>query len=418
MPVFELKVAWRHLKNGGAQTWLTIGAVALGAFLVVFMSSLIGGLQHNLTGNIIGVIPNITISEPDYIPKSPWQVGGVHGSNAPVVSKTQRSNPHKTNISSWQELDRDLEHIPGVQAVSPLASGGGFVRRGTKDQSIQIIGVIPERQLRTVRLQDRILSGNFRNLDSEGVFIGTKLASDLSVAPGDKLRIVSSVGNTRVFTIRGLFDLGLQSANQTTVYMQLRPAQGLLGIGTDVAVVNVKVNQLFDAEKVAGEISKITPLKVESWMTLNRSFLQALQSQSATSFTIQFVAVLASAFAVSSVLIVFVVQKSMDIGILKSMGATGRQILRIFTFEGLAIGAGGALLGSLVGSAICLAIEATKIPGRGFIPSQPGTFIPMQWQFIYVVIAMASAITVGFFSSLFPARRAAALNPVEVIRGG
>jgi len=413
---FELKIAWRHLVTGGTQTWLTIGAVALGAFLIVFLSSIIYGLQQQIISNVIGSIPNITITAPDYEPEPAWETE-TQDDREQVVSEIEATRERKRSIANWQEVDQAIQSLPDVVAVAPVAQGGGIVSRGAVDQSALIIGVIPQRQVNVVRLQEDIVSGDFLALDPDGAFIGVDMAEELGVGPGDRIRITASEGNSRIFIVRGLFDLGLEQANSSWIYLQLRPAQALLNLGTEVTALYVKVEELFDASDVARRIRGVTPLEVESWMEANESFLQALQSQTTTSVAIQAIAVLASAFGVSSVLIVFVVQKSRDIGIMKSMGATNRQILRIFTLEGLAIGIGGALLGTALGSFIAFLIEANPIPGRTFA-GEPATLVPMQWEARFVAVAFLVAIVVGLASSFFPARRASLLNPVEVIRGG
>jgi lipoprotein-releasing system permease protein len=191
----------------------------------------------------------------------------------------------------------------------------------------------------------------------------------------------------------------------------------MLKIGKDITTINVRGRDLFSANRIANQIRTFTSLKVSSWMESNKAFLDTLKAQNSAALIIQTMTLLASAFGVASVMIVFVVQKSRDIGILKSMGATARQIQIIFMLEGLGVGVGGALLGSAIGTGLCFIVQNTFLPGETF-GGKPASLVPMAWNIKYVMEASLVAIIVGLMSSVIPARRAAKLDPVEAIRHG
>ncbi len=174
---------------------------------------------------------------------------------------------------------------------------------------------------------------------------------------------------------------------------------------------------MYDANPIAEQVRGITPLTVTSWMESNQAFLDTLKMQNTAAGIIQAMTLLASAFGVASVMIVFVVQKSRDIGILKSMGATCAQIRRVFILEGLGVGLGGALIGSGVGTGLCYLAKSLTIPGQMFGGKQ-ATIVPMQFDMTFVLIASAVAIAMGLASSIVPAHRASKLCPVEAIRRG
>lgn len=411
---FERSVAWRHFITGGGQTVLTVAAVAVAVLLIIFISSLINGLQVGLIEDILGGSPLVTVTPPEREPRPLWEAG--IDADTPVVAKVDSAYQQRSTIEQWRELMDVIEHTPHVTGVAARATGGGFVARGARTISAAIIGVQPEREIKVINIGRRMAHGEFTRLDREGVLIGVKMADELRVQIGDRIRVTSNEGQTGTFFVRGVFDLGLPDANERWVFMRLRPAQGLLELGNDVTAINLRTDDIYRADAAANEIRKYTRLDVKSWTIENRAFLDGLQGQSRSSNTIVGISVLASLFAVAGVMLVFVVQKSRDIGILKTIGATRRQISRIFLLEGLGFGLAGGALGGTLGTAGALLIQNTPRPGGGTFGGKPATVVPMQWEPSILIAAIVAAIVVGVVASVLPARRAAALDPVEVIR--
>jgi lipoprotein-releasing system permease protein len=304
-----------------------------------------------------------------------------------------------------------------VAAVAPAAEGSGIVGRGAKSLGALIIGVVPEDQMRVTSMRSRVVEGDFDKVDQQNAAIGTKMAEDLGVGVGDRINIASNEAVVQTFRVACIFDLGMDQANESRVYVGLHAAQALLKMGKDVTTINVRTKDIFQSDRIANQVRAFSPLKVTSWMESNKAFLDTLKAQNSSAVIIQLMTLLASAFGVASVMIVFVVQKSKDIGILKSMGATSRQIQRIFMLEGLGVGLAGALLGSGIGTGLCFMVESWLLPGQLF-GGKPATIVPMKWDITYVMAASAVAIIIGLLSSVVPARRAAKLSPVEAIRHG
>jgi len=411
---FERGVAWRHFSTGGSQTALTVAAVAVAVLLIIFISSLINGLQIGLIEDILGGSSLVTVTPPEREPRPLWEAELDPG--MPVVAKVDSAYQQQSSIEQWQELIEIIEGMPNVTGVGARATGGGFVARGARTISAAIIGVQPEREVKVINIARRMAQGEFSPLDREGVIIGVKMAEELRVQLGDRIRVTSNEGQTGTFFVRGVFDLGLPDANERWVFMQLRPAQGLLELGNDVTEINLRTDDIYRADAAADEIRKYTRLDVKSWTVENRAFLDGLQGQSRTSNTIVGISILASLFAVAGVMLVFVAQKSRDIGILKTMGATRRQVSRIFLLEGLGFGLAAGTLGGALGTAGALIIQNTPRPGGGTFGGKPATVVPMQWEPSILIAAIVAAIIVGVLASVLPARRAAALDPVEVIR--
>lgn len=410
---FELRVAWRHLLSGHGQTELTVGAVAVGVVLVVFLSSLINGLQLGLIDDVLGSIPHVVIEAPNPSPKALWQLDGRKSSN--TVTRIEKISSRKRKVEQWQPLVETIRRLPDVTAVAPTVEGSGIVGRGAKSVAAHIIGVNPADQMQVTSLRSRIICGDFTEVNSQNAAIGAKMAEELGVSIGDRIRVASMEGIVQTFRVASIFDLGMEQANETWVYMGLASAQGMLNMGKAVTNISVRTRNMFDADAVSDAIRGISSMKVTSWMESNKAFLDTLKAQNSAAVIIQMMTLLASAFGVASVMIVFVVQKSRDIGILKSMGATARQIQSIFMLEGLGVGLGGALLGSGIGTGLCFLAQNIVLPGETF-GGKPATIVPMHWDIVYVIAASGVAVIMGLLSSVVPARRAARLHPVEAIR--
>jgi lipoprotein-releasing system permease protein len=414
---FELKVAWRHLLTSHGQTELTVGAVAVGVLLVVFLSSLINGLQIGLIEDMVGSIPHVTVEAATPGAKPLWQLPGQGGVNGRVVTSLEKMATQKRKIEQWERVSQTIQDLPEVAAVAPSAEGSGFVSRGAKNVGAIIIGVNPSEQMKVMSLQNRVVEGDFNAVDAQNAAIGVKLADDIGAKLGSRIRLVSDQGIIQTFRVVCLFDMGVDQANESWVYTGLPAAQAMFKMGKDITTLNVRGKSLFSAKRISDQIKSFSPLMVTNWMDSNQAFLDTLRSQNTAAAIIQAMTLLASAFGVASVMIVFVVQKARDIGILKSMGATARQIQKIFVMEGLGVGIGGAILGSGIGTGLCFLAENILVPGETF-GGRPATIVPMSWDIKYVLMASAVAVVVGLLSSVVPARRASKLDPVEAIRRG
>jgi len=412
---FEVRVAARHLLTGHGQTELTVGAVAVGVLLVVFLSSLINGLQVGLIEDVVGSIPHITLEASDSSAEPLWRQHDRGGVKGMVVTKVERMSQRKRGIEQWRRVCGAIRGVRGVSAVSATVEGSGFVSRGARNSGAVVIGAVPADQMAVSNMRLRIKEGDFARIDHQNAAIGVKMVDELGVGLGSRIRVTSAHGVTRTFRVAGIFDMGNEQANESWVYIGRQAAQGLLGLGKDVTRISVRARDLFEADRIADSIRCFSPLVVTSWTDANKAFLDTLRAQNSAAVIIQAITLLASAFGVASVMIVFVVQKSRDIGILKSMGATSRQIQKVFVLEGLGVGLGGAILGSALGTGLCMLASNTLIPGETF-GGKPATIVPMQWDITYVLAASAVAIVVGLLSSIVPACRAARLCPVEAIR--
>jgi lipoprotein-releasing system permease protein len=306
---------------------------------------------------------------------------------------------------------RELPKVPHVVDLSPIATGSGFAFRGNASKSIALMGVMPEHYNRIVKVADKLTAGRFQVGPGEAL-IGTELAKDLGAGVGDRVRVLSSENRADVFRITGLFDLGVKDLNRRWVIMPLRSAQSLLDLPGGVTHIDLTVDDIFVAEEVALQITSQTGLTAESWMAVNAQLLTAFKNQTMTTRTVRLFLVLIVALGIASVLVVSVVQKQREIGILRAMGASPRRIMKVFLIQGGIVGGTGAVLGA--------ALASLLVYGASFaLLQEDGTpLLSGRIELSYYLTAAAVAVITGLLSAVAPARRAAKMDPVEAIRYG
>lgn len=402
---FEWIAATRFLREGRTQSLLIIVGVGVGVSVIVFMSALLSGLQANLVKRTLSSQAHLVLLPAEEIARPQFGEG-----QALVQKQAQRLR----SIDQWQALRGRLEKIPEIAAISPVASGPAFAVRGDASKSINLIGIEPENYVKVIELAQKMVGGELR-VNAGEALIGIELARDLGATLGDKLRISASNGidgkATDTLTIVGLFDLGSKAANARNVYVGLRTAQSLLDLVGGVSNIDLALHDMYQAETLSQRLNAETGLIADSWIKTNAQFFTALTSQRISSNVIRFFIGLSVAFGIASVLVVSVVQRAREIGILRAMGASRGQLLRTFLVQGGIVG----LLGSLLGSGLAWCFLALW---QAFARNPDGTpMFMIEVEPGLVLIAAAGATLVGVLAALMPARRAASLDPVVAIRG-
>ncbi len=401
---FEWRVAIRFLREGRMQTVLIIVGVAAGVAVIAYISALIVGLQSNLVAKTLGTQAHITLRVPDDV-VTPAMI------NPPetyVLSQTQPRAQRIRSMANWQALVPLLEANPVVTAVSPMVAGGALALRGEATQAISLQGVELDRYDAIIGLRSKVVSGTARLLPGE-VIVGRELASDLGVRVGDRLTLQSAAVTDSV-RVTALIDLGLKDLNRRTVIVPLRSAQNLLGLPGGATSIDLKVNDIWAAETIAQDLRGQFPYKIESWQENNTQLLSALNAQSVSTSLIRGVVMAVVVLGIASVLVVSVVQKQREIGILRAMGATRAQILRLFLVQGAVVGALGSVLGlGLAGAMIWLFTRFVR--GSDGLPLFDISLAPT------LAVQIAAIATVcSVLAAIAPARRAAAMDPAQAIR--
>ena len=400
---FEWIAAIRFLREGRMQSLLIIVGVGVGVAVIVFMSALLSGLQGNLIKRTLSSQPHITLLPPEEIAR-PQQPTGQ------TALRLQKQAQRLRAIDQWQALRDRLAGWPEIAAISPSASGPAFAIRGDARKAISVVGIEPERYTQVIALDERLTSGQLRVGAGEAV-IGIDLAKDLGAEVGDKMRLATADGRDETLTITGLFDLGNKGVNARNVYVGLRTAQSLLDLVGGVSSIDLALHDLDLAEKLAQRIAAETGLTADSWIKTNAQFVTALSSQRVSSNVIRFFIALSVAFGIASVLVVSVIQRSKEIGILRAMGASRGQIMRVFLVQGGLFGLSGSLIGSALGGG---ALAVWQALARN--PDGTPMFLLVFSPWLFAASAVMATFT-GIAAAAAPALRGARLDPVVAIRG-
>jgi len=400
---FEWVAASRFLLEGRLQSLAIVAGVSIGVGVIIFMSAALTGMQANFIRRVLSAQAHIVLLPPQEVARPLRQ-------DVAEAAIVQRPYQRVRSIDQWQKIMKEVGAMPAVTAVSPMASGPVLAQRGEATRAVSVLGVDPEQYFRIISLPDKIVAGSAR-LTASDIVIGTELAKDLGVNVGDKLNISASTGAGATLTITGIVDLGSKGVNQRNTYVALHTAQALLGLIGGVSSIDITVADVYEAENIAQAITAAEGVEADSWIVTNAQFFAAISAQIIANTTIRFFVALAIAFGIAAVLIVSVVQKSKEIGILRAMGASRGQILRVFLLQGAVLGLAGSITGSLLGA---FAILLWRIYAR-FPDGTPYLLIEFDWR-LFAGAAVIATLT-GLLAAVAPAMRGARLDPVVAIRG-
>lgn len=399
MTPYAAKIATRHLFSHPGQTALLTAGVALGVGVFIFMSALIGGLATLLTLRTVGSIPHVILEMPDRDPAILAPAG-----SAQVV--VQKDLSRRNQIAIWQPILPILNAEPGVTAVSPQIRGSAYVERGQALAPVGVIGVMPGKLSDIADIGGSIVDGS-SNLPTDGILIGSRLASDLGLRVGQVLRLTSERGRARSFRIGGIFTLGVASADRQAVYMDFTTARALFDLPTGISRIEIKVAPATDAARIAERLRQSTGLKATPWTEDNSQLFEGLAAQARTGTIIKAFSLITIIVGIASAMLLSIVRRQSEIGIMRAMGASKRLVVSIFVLEGTLIGFAGAIVGALVAWLVLLPLPPVTEIESGGLPIDRG-----QGDFLLAIVLTTLAATLA---SILPARRAARIDPVEAI---
>ncbi|WP_210731935.1 FtsX-like permease family protein [Hydrogenophaga sp. PAMC20947] len=402
---FELLVALRFLREGRMQSALILAGVTGGVAVIIFLTQLINQLQVTIIDRTLGSQAHIVITAPEEQTARALRSEPGEALAALVQPRAQRLR----SVDQWERVAELAAATPGVLAVSPVVSGPVFVARGNSNKSVVIMGVQPDHYRRVVDMDGYMTRGRF-DVSGVSTLMGVELAKDLGVTVGDKVRVTSAVGRSETLTITGLFDMGNRDLNRRWMFVTLKLGQTLLDLSGGVSNIDLTVKDLFGANGVADGLRARTGLSVDSWMQTNSGLLNALSNQSVSNNLIRSFVVIIVALGISSVLVVSVVQKQREIGILRAMGMGRRRIMAVFLLQGGLVGLVGSVLGALLAYTLLL-VFSRVFKGLDGMPMFPAELDPM-----LVLMASVVACGVGVVAAAVPARSAARMDPVQAIR--
>lgn len=381
----SFKIALRFLKSTKGQTALIALGIAVGVSVQIFIGSLIQGLQKSLIDKTVGNSSQVTLS----------------------------SDTSDRLISDYDSIvDNIKESDSRIKDVSVVSDSPALIKTDLKTYSVLVRGMNIDDSDEIYDLKDSIYEGKVPSNKFE-TLVGKDLKEELNLNLNDKIDLITNSGDTKTLIVTGFYDLKVASINKSWLITDLTSAKELFSTGDKITGIEMQVTDVFKADEIAAVIdSNInrSDIKVDNWKEQNASLLSGLNGQSISSYMIQVFVMVSVILGIASVLIITVVQKSKQIGILKAMGIKDSQSSLIFLFEGFLLGLMGAILGVALG--LGLSFIFTK-----FALNPDGTpVVELYINYNFILISAVIALIASTLAALIPARGSSKLNPIEVIR--
>ena len=421
---FEFFISLRYLKAKRKQvfvsiiTFLSIGGIALGVAALIIVLAVMNGFETDLRNKILGMNSHVLLME------------------------------YTGPMKDYDKLAKNVEVLNGVVASTPFIYSQAMLKSNQGVTGVVLRGLEPESAFRVISL-GKIRDGKIAYLkvterahlklsndiaELPGILIGKELAKQLGVYLFETVTVVSPMGistpmgmipKMKRFLVAGVFDSGFYEYDSTLAYISLSDAQEFLNMKELVTGLEIKVNDIYQADAIAREMEKKLgyPYWARNWMEMNKNLFSALRLEKRVMFIILSLIVLVAAFNIITTLIMVVMEKSKDIAILKSMGATSRQIMKIFVFQGIIIGAIGTFLGTIAGLLVALNLASLslymeRLLGIKILPGDVYylTELPSKVNYGDVALIIIGAMTICFLSTIYPSLRASKLDPAEALR--
>jgi lipoprotein-releasing system permease protein len=402
--LYALKIAIRYLTASKAQTALLVFGVAIGVFIFIFMSALIGGLAEFIMARTAGDMAHITVQAEAVDPgllSAPEQGQWTLLVQEPATRATAVLN----DTAAFIPL---IAALPGVLGTSQQINGSGFLQRGAQVSQISINGLEPGHESVIANLASYITQGS-ANLGAGGVLIGKSLADDMGLALGQSVRLQSSLGIEALLSITGIYEMGSGGPDRRQAYVSLATARTLFQIPQGVTRLEIKLTDLYAADALALRIKALTGLEAKSWTEQAAQLLEALQAQAQTGYILKAFALLTIVIGVASALVLSTYRRRPEIGIMRAMGAGRWFVMVVFVAQGALIGLLGGLFGAAAGYGVLLAFPARE----SFGPGQSGLPLDITQGAYGLAIVLTTLGAIA--ASILPARAAARLDPVTAI---
>jgi lipoprotein-releasing system permease protein len=337
-------------------------------------------------------------------------------------------------FDDYENIIRQIENIDHIVGISPYIKEKGLIIHKKNKEGVEVKGVDTQTIADVSDIQNDVTYGVFElgtvRLDSEkeypGIVLGKYLADRLNADLGDRVQVLSPSGISpfmtqmpplMTFQVTGFFETGIFEIDVITAYIDIRNAQRLFQLGNNVLGLELKLDDLYNADRVSEEVEKtlMHPYTTVTWFEMHKNLFAWMQMEKWGMFIILSLIIMVAAFNIVSTLIMVVLEKTKEIGVLKSMGATSKGITKIFMFEGLTAGIVGTVLGNIIGYGMCwsqLQYKWFSLPPDVYMISELPVLMQAQ-DFISISVA---SIVICFLATIYPALKAAKLNPVEAIR--
>jgi len=402
---WQLLISRRYLTSRhkekfiSAISLISILGVAVGVAALIIVIAVMNGFDEDLRSKIVGIYSHMEIIS-DY---------GVRPS---------------------EELTAKVLGCKNVKAVSYFLNGQALLSCGDKVTGVVVKGIVPRDEVRVGKLGSYMKEGSL-GLDDDGMAIGSELADKLGISAGSEVSVISPSSisaktalfpgalkaESRRFKVSGIFTSGMYEYDMNLVYVGLAGAQKLLGTGELASGLSVRVDDVSMVDDVKRRLqAALGPeYSVRTWVDMNRNLLSALKLEKTVMFIILALIVMVACFNITSALIMTVLEKTKDIGILKAIGATRTNVMAVFALQGGIIGLIGTSLGAVTGIAVCWCLKTYKfinLPKEIYYIDT----LPVRLEQGDVNLIIASSILISLVATIYPAYKASRMDPVEALR--
>lgn len=406
----SVDIALTHVVSRVRQSLVGMMGVAMGVGFSVMMAALMEGSQRDFVSQLVDSLPHITVNdERRSAPRQPaedvFAATEFLGLRTPVT-RPGIKNPYAIIASLEAWLDG---------TVAPSVQSRAVIRYAGRDTTANVTGIDPGRERKVSKLATQIRNGSFDDLytSSNAIILGDRLAAKIGARVGNTIALASGTGEILSCTIVALHHSGVSANDETQAYTLMKTSQILAGQTGLVNAIRIRVDDILKARDVAAQIEAYTGYKSVSWQEANEDLLSAFQIRNFIMYTVVGAILLVASFGVYNIISTITHEKTRDIAILKSLGFTERIVLRIFLLEAMLIGLAGTLLGWGLGLLLCRLLGAIEFKS----PFMDATHLPVYYTPVHYLLAAAVALSAAAIAGYLPARKAASVHPVEIIRG-
>ncbi|CEK12175.1 FtsX-like permease family protein [Legionella hackeliae] len=409
-----LSIALKHLLSRKRQSLVSLMGIILGVAFFLTISSLMQGSEQDFIRRLIDNSPHITIVDEYRNPRLQpiqqlYNEGVIEIRNVKPLTETR-------GIRGYEQIMKYLHTFPGLLA-SPVLVGQALVSFAGRDVSITLNGMIPEEIKKVSTIENYMIAGTIDDLviNSDGIAVGSELARKLSLKLGDNITVTAPAGQVRVFKILGIFRTGRSDFDTNQAFISIKRAQALLNRTHRANNIIMKLTTPYQAHAIAAQIEKQVGYQTLSWQEKSEDILNTLAIRNIIMYSVVSAVLIVAAFGIYNVISTVVMEKHRDIAILKSIGFHKSDIQLIFIIQGFLLGLVGCLLGLPLGSGLMYSLMQIKFKPPG---STEVIGMPLDWSFLHFLIAATFAMTAAMVAALLPARKAALVQPVDILRGG
>ncbi|MDP2356059.1 MAG: ABC transporter permease [Beijerinckiaceae bacterium] len=405
-----LSIATTHIRARLRQTLVGLLGVATGVGFSVMMAALMEGSQRDFVAQLVDAMPHISVTDqrrepPPQPAEDAFDAVEIHGLTTPVI-RPGIKNPYAiiASIESW---------LPG--AVAPSVQSKAVLRFAGRDTAASVIGIDPRREPNVSKLATQIVTGSLTDLykSSNAIILGSGLAQRIGARVGNSVTVVGGNGRTISATVVALSRTGINQLDESQAHTLIKTAQILAGQTGLVNEIRVRTRDAMSAREIAQRIEAETRYKSVSWLEANEDLLAAFQIRNFIMFAVVGAILLVASFGTYNIISTITHEKTRDIAIMKSLGMQARTVRRIFVLEALMIGVMGVLAGWALGYAMSLGMGQVEFKS----PFMDATRLPILYSPMHYLLAGGVALAASAIAGFFPARKAASLQPVDIIRG-